>query len=151
MDWLGAEDAIRARIESQWPLTAFAAMPLTWDNENIDWGDRYMAVNIEGNFADKTIIGGVGKRSSVEYGMVYFHAFVPSGSGKRAALGAVIAMAEILELQTIDQFVTFEGASPPSPIEPAAARDPALPATGQPGGNFWRCSGSVPFCLVGTR
>lgn len=151
LNWLDAEIKIRAQIETQWALSAFAAMPLTWENEDIDWGDRYMAVNIEGYYAEKTIYGSVGKRSSIEGGMVYFHAFIPTGSGKRQALAAVLTMSGILELQTIGGRINLAGANPPSPVEIISTRDRELPGMAQPGGNFYRCSGSVPFILIGTR
>lgn len=150
-NWLDAETAIRAQIEAEWAIGDFASMPLAWENENEGFGERYMAVNIEGHLADKTRIGSAGKRSSAEYGLVYFHAFTPTGSGKREAISAVLAMTGILELRTLAGSVTLEGANPPSPVEARDARDLELPGNSQSGGSYFRCSGSVPFCLVSTR
>lgn len=151
LTWLDAETVIRQQIEAEWATSDFASMPLAWENSNAEYAARYMVVNIEGHLADKTRIGSAGKRSSVEYGLVYFHAFTPTGTGKREAISAVLTMSGILELRTIAGTVTLEGANPPSPVESRSARDLELPGAGQSGGNYFRCSGSVPFCLIGTR
>jgi hypothetical protein len=161
--WDECEAAIRSYIEAQWALSAFAAtIPLAWENETAADSASYMIINIEGTYADKTIYGGAGLRSSVEGGVVYFHCFAPAGRGKAAALSPVVAMAGILELQTLSLAIKLEGANPPSPVEvprgsgrrglgddPTPA-DPLVPPT-QPEGQFYRCSGSVPFVLIGAR
>ena len=150
MTWSDAEAAIRALIETQWPLSAYAAIPLEFDNENGVFSDRYMYVSVEGVYAEKSIYGGPGMRSSVEAGIVFFHAFVPTGSGKSQAIGAVQAMTAILELQTLSGTIKLEGGAPPSPIEYGAEFDRGLPRA-QPGGNYYRCSGSVPFVVIDSR
>jgi len=151
MNWPDAEAAIRAQIEAQWAAGPYSDLKLIWENETEDTSDRYMAVDIEGSYAEKTIYCSPGKRSSIEAGVVYFHAFTPIGKGKSLALSAVQAMAEILELQTLGGgAIKLDGANPPSPVESRSDRDWEL-ARGQPGGMYYRCSGSVPFIVIGVR
>ena len=151
MDWLTAETVIRAHIETQWASGAYAAIPLEFDNENGVYAERYVAVSIEGVYAEKTLYGSAGKRSSVEAGVIFFHAFTPTGSGKTEATGAVQAMTTMLELQTLGSgAIKLEGGAPPSPIEYGSEFDRGLPRA-QPGGNYYRCSGSVPFVVIDSR
>ena len=94
----------------------------------------------------------VGTNASIEHGIVFFHAFVPTGTGKTLALQAAVAMASILELQTLGAgAIRIAGASPPSPVEVGAARDAELKTSQQPGGNYYRCSGSAPFIVISKR
>jgi hypothetical protein len=150
MNWPEAEAAIRAEIETQWASTAFTAFSLAWQNEVEDFDDSYMAVDIDGVYAEKTIFGSPGKRSSIEAGIVYYHAFTPIGRGKALALAAVQAMTDILELRTLSDVIKIDGANPPSPVEATGSRDREMP-TQQPGGMYYRCSGSVPFIVIGNR
>jgi len=147
MLWDEAEAALRAHIETQWALGAYAAIPLAFENEIEPAAANYMLVNIEGTHVDKSIYGGAGERFSVEGGIVFFHCFVASGGGKQAALAPVVVMTGILELQTLAGAIKLEGGNPPTPVEHA---DPLVPSA-QPSGNYYRCSGSVPFVLIGTR
>ena len=147
MDWDDAEAAIRAHIETQWALGSYTAIPLVFENEDAPQSGSYMAVNIEGTFADKSIYGSSGKRASVEGGIVFFHAFVPPGTGKGQATGPVVALTQILELQTIGTGINLEGGNPPSPIDHGDSLEPNQ----QPGGMYYRCSGSVPFIVIGNR
>jgi hypothetical protein len=146
MNWNDAEDAIRAHVEAAWPLTNFAHIPLVWENEFPGYQNNYMVMIVEGTYADKTIYGSAGKRVSVEGGLVYFHCFVEPGLRKSAALGPVVAMTTILELQTIASAIRLEGGNPPSPV----AEGPEVPDQ-QSGGVYYRCSGSVPFIVIGNR
>lgn len=146
MDWHDAEAAIRSHVEEQWALSDFAHIPLVWENEQHAYQVDYMAVIVEGTFADKTIYGSTGKRVSVEGGIVYFHCFVSPGLRKSAATGPVVAMTQILELQVIASAIRLEGGNPPSPV----ADGPEVPGD-QPGGAYYRCSGSVPFIVIGNR
>lgn len=147
MLWTDAEAAIRAAIETGWAAGAYAAMPLVFENETPPAAASYMAVSVEGVYADKTIYGSAGKRLAIEAGIVFFHAFVPVGGGKAAATGPVAAMTALLELQSIAGAIQLEGDNPPSPAAPG---DSAVPGE-QPGGNWYRCSGSVPFIVIGAR
>jgi hypothetical protein len=148
MNWPDAEAAIRSLIETEWALTPYAAtMPLAWEAETDVAEEQFVFVTIEGTFGDKTIYGGPGKRSSIEAGLIFYHAFVPTGTGKQLALSAVNAMTGILELRVVQSDIRIEGANPPSPIEMSPDRD--LPRS-QPGGMYFRCSGSVPFIVIGT-
>ncbi len=149
MLWTAAETAIRAHIEAAWALGSYAAMPLVFENETAvpDGAESYMLVTVEGTFADKSIYGGAGKRSSVEGGIVFFHAFTPLGRGKAVAAAPVDAMTAILELQVIATSIRMDGGNPPTPVSHGDASVP----NDQPGGNFFRCSGSVPFIIIGTR
>lgn len=148
MLWDEAEAAIQAHIEAQWLAGAYASVPLVWENTLPDGvPGTFMAVTIEGVYADKGIYGGAGKRSSEEGGVVFFHAFVPSGTGKATASAMVVAMNTMLELQYVATGIYLEGGSPPSPADPGDINIPGA----QPGGAFYRVSGSVPFILVGSR
>ncbi len=147
MFWDEAETAIRAYIELQWALTSFAAIPLSFENEFNPNSDRYMLVNIEGSFSDKSIFGPEGSRISQEYGMVYYHSFGKEGVGKLATLSPCVAMANLLELRVLQETIYLDGANPPSPAQTA---DLLVP-DGQPSGQYYRCSGSVPFLLLGAR
>lgn len=149
MLWNAAETAIRSLMETQWALGAYTNMPLVFENENTIYDDRYMAVSIEGVFAEKAMYGSAGHRLSVEAGIVFFHAFIPTGKGKSTAMGAVAAMTAILEYQVISNAIRLEGGAPPSPVA-YGADDRELPNQ-QPGGNYFRCSGSVPFIVVDSR
>ena len=143
MNWLEAETAIRSHIETQWALSAYSSISLVWENEEEIMNNNYMMIEIEGIFSEKTIYGSVGKRSSVEFGIVFFHCFVPINSGKSAAVGPVVAMNSILELQSIESYIDLEGSNPPSSAQ--SGSDATMQK--QPGGNYYRCSGSVPFIV----
>ena len=150
MLWDAAETAIRAHVVAQWALGAYATTPLTWENERYHPDGEQSAfvyVSIEGTYADKGIFGGSGKRSSVEAGIVYFSAFVPEGEGRSRATGLVKTMTGILELQLVSTSVYLEGGNPPSPAD---ATDVNIPGV-QPGGVYYRVSGSVPFIVTGSR
>lgn len=147
MLWDAAEAAIQSHIRTQWALGSLAAIPLVFEAERPGQPDRFMQISIEGTYADKTIYGSTGKRSSVEGGIVYFHAFVPVTGGKAAAVTAVVTMTGILELQAISGGIYLDGGNPPSPV---GHGDDLVP-NAQPSGNYYRCSGSVPFILVGAR
>lgn len=147
MLWADAEAAIEAHIREQWALTAYAAVPLAFEAIVPDPTERFVAISIEGTYADKSIYGSAGKRISIEGGIVFIHAFIPSNTGKREALQLVDAMTGILELQQLTGGIALEGGNPPSPVDQA---DPMVPGQ-QPGGAFYRCSGSVPFIVIGAR
>lgn len=145
LNWLQAEAAIRSYIETQWALGAFATTELVWENEPEPDFPRYIGVYIEGIYADKGLYGSTGKHASIEAGIVFFHSFVPSGEGKNEAVSAVVTMTQILELKTIENVIDFEGGNPPSPA--TYGRDDQLMPNPQPGGNYYRVSGSVPFII----
>lgn len=145
MNWDSAEAAIRSHIETQWALSLYTSTKLVFENEIVDSNDSYMVVNIEGVYSDKGVYGGVGTHLYIEGGIIYFHCFAPSGGGKQAALGPVVALKSILELQTVADMIKLEGGNPPSPAEQS---DNLLPNP-QPGGNYYRVSCSVPFILIG--
>lgn len=150
MDWDDAEALIRAHIEAGWAAGAYAAIPLLFENETAVAGADYstfLAVSIEGVYAEKTGYGSTGKRVSVEGGIVFFHCFVPKGRGKALATGPIVLMTQLLELQTVGTGINLEGGAPPSPAAPG---DDLVPS-GQPRGNYYRCSGSVPFMIIGSR
>jgi hypothetical protein len=157
MLWDEAEATIRSDIETQWALGVYAAIPLVFENESASVAPSFMLVNIEGVYAEKSIYGGAGQRVSLEAGLVFFHCFAPSGGGKQAALSPAVAMTSLLELRTIGGAIKMDGGDPPSPITEVRLRtqgirlaDGLVPAA-QPGGNYYRCSGSVPFVVIGTR
>ncbi len=149
MLWNDAEAAIRTYVENAWPFSPYGAIPLVWENEVVPYEGAYLVVTIEGvNPPGKTIYGSVGKRLSVDRGLIFYHAFVPASIGKQAALGPVVAMAGILELQPniIGPGLNTYGANTPSPVAQGDA-DPLITSP-QPGGMYYRCSGSVPFILI---
>jgi hypothetical protein len=146
MLWDEAESEIRSHIETYWTLSPHAAIKLVFENEIADGSDSYMIVNIEGTFPEKYPYGGPGSRCNIEHGIVFYHCFAPAGAGKQAALGPVQALQSILELQTVADMIKLEGANPPSAAEQS---DNLLPDR-QPGGNYYRVSGSVPFFLIGS-
>jgi len=144
MNWAQAESEIRAYIEVQWAASAYSGVRLFWENEDwIEGTEEFIYVDIQGVFSEKTIFGGVGKRMSVENGIVFLHAFNPKGTGKSRALSLLVSLTQILELKSIGTggVIDLEGGAPPSPVE-----DDAL-VSGFPGGNYYRCSGSVPFIV----
>ncbi len=108
-----------------------------------------MGIYIEGIYAEKGLYGSVGKHSSIEAGIIFFHSFTPSGEGKKEAVESVVTMSGILELKTISGAINCEGANPPSPA--IYGTDDQLLPNPQPGGNYYRCSGSVPFIVIGNR
>lgn len=154
MRWPDAEAFLVTYITTQWALTAYATtMPLVFENAGqAEHSNDYMSISIEGVLSEKSIFGGVGKRSSVEVGMVFYHAFQETGTGKTAVLGAVDAMTQILELKSLSNGqIKLEGANPPSPVASFSSYDRELPARGQPGGDYYRCSGSTPFIVIDNR
>lgn len=146
-----AEIALRAHIEAQWAASAYASTRLIWDadqqEETDGQGAPFVWVSIEGVYADKGIFGSAGKRASVEGGIVLFSAFVPRGTGKNAASGMVQTFTAAIELQLISTSIYCDGGNPPSPADPT---DVSIPG-GQPGGMYYRVSGSVPFIITGAR
>ncbi len=147
MTWGDVEIALRSHIETQWALGNFTNFELVWENEPEPESDRYMGVYIEGTYSEKTIYGSVGKRSGIEAGIVFFHSFIPMGEGKAEAVGSVVAMADILQLKTISQFIDLEGSNPPSPVYSGRDELDRLIPSPQPMGNYYRVSGSVPFIV----
>lgn len=147
MNWDAAEAAIKLHIEAAWAMGSYASIPLVFENEQAADSQSYMAIVIDGSYADKGRYGSVGKRYSIEGGIVFFHCFVPSGWGKAAASAPVRALTQMIELQSISSVIDMDGGTPPSPTDYGDLLTPAA----QPGGNYYRCSGSVPFVIRGTR
>jgi hypothetical protein len=145
MNWDAAEAAIRTHIETAWASGSYASIPLVWENEQAADSPSYMVVTIDGVDADKTGYGSTGKRYSVEFGLVIFHCFVPSGWGKAAASAPVRALTQMIELQSISSVIDMDGGWPPSPTDFGDLLTP----DGQPGGNYYRVSGRVPFAIRG--
>lgn len=151
MDWDDALAAIRTHVETAWSAGALADVPLHWENEAFDGPtpETYVEICVEGIYADKTIYGSVGKRRSIESGIVYIHAFYPTLAGTAGATRAVRLMTQLLELQAIgtDGAIRLDGGDPPTPVQHSTGAVP----TGQPEGNYYRVSGAVPFIVIGTR
>ncbi len=147
MLWSDAEAAIRTYVETAWALSAYHQIPLVWENEIAPPQTTFIVMTIEGVFPEKTIFGTAGKRESIEHGLVFYHCFVPTGTGKQAASRPVDAMTGILQLTPIAAGLNFAGANPPSPVERGEATDASITAA-QPAGVYYRCSGSVPFILI---
>lgn len=151
MLWDAAETALRSHVETQWAAGAYATTQLIWDQDH--HGDKdvtggpFMWISIEGTYSSKGIFGGSGKRLSVEGGVVLFSAFVPTGTGKSTANSMVQTMTTALELQLVSTSIYCEDGNPPSPADPT---DVSIPG-GQPGGMYYRVSGSVPFIITGAR
>jgi len=149
MNWSAAETALRSHIETEWAASAYGAVPLVWENTLDDPGPTMMAVAIDGIYAEKSIYGGPGRRMSIEAGIVFFHAFAPLGSGTAACTDMVETMTGLLELRSIAPGLNMDGGNPPSPVE-FRLSDRGVPAQ-QPNGNYYRCSGSVPFIVLDVR
>lgn len=145
MNWDAAEAAIRTHIETTWAAGSFAAIPLVWENEQAANSPSYMVVTIEGVDSDKGIYGSVGRRYSIEFGLVIFHCFVPSGWGKAAASAPVRALTQMIQLQCISSAIDMGLGWPPSPTD----YGDLLTTDGQPGGNYYRVSGRVRFAIRG--
>lgn len=151
MNWYEAEAAIKSYIEETWAGSSYASMPLVWENDPEEFSTSYMVVDIEGTYSDKTIYGSVGKRSSIEAGIIFLHVFVPTGEGKEAATKPIVYLSSVLELRTIASYIDLDGANPPTPIHFGIDElDREIPLK-QPGGNYYRCSGSVPFIIRSVR
>lgn len=147
MYWHEAEATIQDYIRTQWALTNFAHVPLQFENDPDSKADLFVYITVEGTFAEKSVYGSTGKRFSDELGHVFLHVFGPAGSGKLGLVEMVVTLSNFLELRSLDTGLMMEGANPPSPIMNA---DQTQNGT-QPGGNYYRCSGSVPFRLIGSR
>jgi hypothetical protein len=149
MNWTQAETALRTHIEVNWALSSYANIPLVWENEHEPESGVYMAVNIEGVYAEKGVYGSGGKRSSIEAGIIFFHNFVEVETGKAQATAPIDTLVEILELKTVSTYIDLEGANPPSPV--AYGTDDREVGNPQPGGQYYRCSCSVPFIIRSAR
>jgi hypothetical protein len=149
MDWTSAETALKVHIETEWAAGPYASVPLIWENTLDDPADTMMALAIEGIYGEKTIFGSPGRRTSIDAGIVFFHAFVPLGSGKFNCVSMVEAMTAMLELRSVAPGINMDGGNPPTPVE-FRMTDRGVP-TQQPNGNYFRCSGSVPFIVIGVR
>lgn len=151
MYWDAVEAALKTHIETAWAATAYSAVPLVFENDppsNLTAGaTSLVAVVIEGSFTEKGVYGGSGKRLSVEGGIVHYHCFVATGGEKATALARAVAMQAALELQVVSSVIKLDGGNPPSPVD---FGDPTVP-NDQPGGNLYRCSGSVPFIVISSR
>jgi hypothetical protein len=150
MDWSSAEIALRAHIEGEWAASPYAAVPLVFENELDDPTETFIVIDIEGTYAEKSIFGSLGLRSSIEAGIVFFHAFTPLGSGKSTSVAMIETMTNLLELRSVAPGINTDGGNPPSPVEVRSMFDRDLPRQ-QPNGNYYRCSGSVPFIVIGVR
>jgi hypothetical protein len=144
--WDEAEAALQAHIETQWAMSAFASIQLVFENEVGELPESYIFIDIQGTFPEKYPYGAVGSRCNIEHGIIFYHCFVPAGTGKQAAVRPARALQTVLELQTVADVIKIEGANPLSPAEQS---DNLLPDR-QPGGNYYRVSGSVPFFLIGS-
>jgi hypothetical protein len=150
MNWLSAHVALRAHIETEWAASPYATVPLVWENTLDDPTEQFIALTIEGTYAEKSIFGSPGLRSSIEAGVVFFHAFTPLGSGNTTCLDMVETMTTLLELRSIAPGLNTDGGNPPTPIEPRSMLDRSVTLQ-QPNGNYYRCSGSVPFIVLDVR
>lgn len=109
--------------------------------------ETFVLCVIEGTFSEKTIYGGSGMRTSQEGGLVFFHAFVPAGTGSAEAEVMVETLTSALELQVLQSRIFLAGAEP---AQSGDLGDASLPGV-QPGGAYYRVSGSVPFNVISTR
>jgi hypothetical protein len=150
MDWVSAHMALRSHIETEWAASPYATVPLVWENTLDDPTEEFIALTIEGTYAEKWMFGGTGKRNSIEAGVIFFHAFTPLGSGNITCLAMVEAMTTLLELRSIAPGLNTDGGNPPTPIEPRSLLDRSITLQ-QPNGNYYRCSGSVPFIVIDVR
>lgn len=147
MLWDAAEVAIKNYITTAWASSAYASTPLVWENDTLpDERLGYVIVTIEGipSAGEGSMFGGT--HLAVDAGIVFYHSFGPSGGGKAAVLSPAVTMGTLLQYQIISTDIKFDKANPPSPAD----TDDNLVPNGQPGGNYYRVSGSCPFIVVGT-
>jgi len=149
MTWQTVEDTLRSFIDTGWASSPYASVPLVYENSLDDPVETFVFVAIEGTYAEKSVFGGPGKRISLEAGIVFFHAFVPIGTGKTTSIALVETLTNMLELRSVAPGINMDGGNPPTPVE-FRMYDRDLPRL-QPGGNYYRCSGSVPFIVIDTR
>lgn len=147
MTFADAKAAIRAHIATQWAAGAYADVAVLWENESPEQVyDRFVFVSIDGVDARKTVYGAAGKRMSKEDGIVFIHAFVPQGIGTSLPDALVGTMTAALELRVIPTGVNMDGANPQSHADLGDTLTPGM----QPGGNYYRVTGSVPFFVIST-
>lgn len=145
MTFADAKAAIRAHIATQWAAGAYADVAVLWENESPEQVyDRFVFVSIAGIDADKSIYGSAGFRFSQEIGIVFVHAFVPQGVGTSLPDALVGTMTAGLELRVIPTGINMDGANPQSPGDLGDTLTPGM----QPGGNYYRVTGSVPFVVI---
>lgn len=150
MDFQDAEDVIRAYIEEQWALTDYASIPLVFENELKAEANVYIVVNIEGIPSGySSVYGGIGKRFKESDGIIFIHCFGETGNTKRLVTKPILAMTEFLELRVLQKVIDLYGANPPSPVYHGGDEDFLVP-NAQPGGQYYRCTASVPFSLRAT-
>jgi hypothetical protein len=150
MDWATAEATLKSFVDAQWAASTYASVPLIWENGLDDPAATFISATIEGTYTETTIFGGPGKRCVIQAGLVFFHAFTPLGSGKTLAVAMVTTLTHAIEIQAIAAGLNTDGGNPPSPIETRGFYDRGMPVQ-QPGGDYYRCSGSVPFVVIDTR
>lgn len=150
MDWVTAETTIKAFVEGQWAASVYASVPLVWENALDDPSATFISATIEGTYTEVSIYGSTGKRCVTRGGIIYFHAFTPLGSGKDAAIGMITTLTNAIEIQSLADGLNTDGGNPPSPVEVRSLYDRGIPIQ-QPGGDYYRCSGSVPFLVIDTR
>lgn len=150
MDWASAEATLVSYVEAQWAASAYASIPLIWENTLDDPAATFVSATIEGTYTEATVYGSSGKRCVIRAGVVFFHAFTPVGSGRTTAVAMVDTLVRAIELQSIADGLNTDGGNPPSPVEVRSLYDRSLPLP-QPQGDYFRCSGSVPFIVIDTR
>jgi hypothetical protein len=124
---------IRTKLEAEW-----SGAPIAWPNEDFQANgqDAWVHVEVQGNGAEGTVIGSVGKRAVTEMGLIFAHVFVPVGTGTDEAF----RIAE--EIGAVFRLTSFSGTG----VRIAAG----VPSIGEaePGdenGNWFRVSASIPF------
>lgn len=148
MDWPTAEATLKAFVEGQWAASAYAGVPIIWENVLDEPAATFVFATVEGTYTETTVYGT--RRCVISAGVVFFHAFTPLGSGKTQAVSMVYTLTSAIELQAIAAGLNTDGGNPPTPVESRRDLDRGMPYL-QPGGDYFRCSGSVPFIVIDTR
>lgn len=148
MDWPTAEATLKAFVEAHWAASIYASVPLVWENSLDQPSETMIYATIEGTYTEASIYGD--RRCVISAGLIYFHAFTPLGSGKTQALAMVYTLTTAIELQAVAEGLNTDAGNPPAPIEQRRDADRGMQIQ-QPGGDYFRCSGSVPFLVIDTR
>ena len=150
MNWAEAEEYITDYIRTQWISCPYgSAVQLIFEGEPTVPVVPFIVVNITGVSSDKSIWGSAGKRFSLEHGIVFYHAFVESNSGKRFPLDLICKMGDILQMQVLNSSINMQGSFPPYPVTNSGPQDHRVENM-KIDGMLLKCSGSVPFTLLGT-
>lgn len=123
---------IRSVIEAEW-----SAAPIAWPNEPFEAPSDapWLYIEIKGNGASGSGVGGVGKRVVEADGLILAHVFVPVGVGRTPADQLARSLGGMLHLRALPGTATIQ----------TGAADIGSAESGDDDGLWWRVSLSIPF------